>query len=573
MTAKDIKEEARHKLALNMHQAIVIYTVEFTIFITLIALIVLACVSFGVNTVASVVIMCYGVLLGLIAVTGAGMLSFAMTDFYLATYRCKPYNIRRLGETLARSNITKILLLSLKRTLLGFLLLLCFIIPGVIYLIRTSMAGYLLIANPKMRASTALTASNKVMSGKTGTYFSLVMSLLGWYLLGVVTLGLGFIFIAPYTHLVKAVYYKRNLQGDKTVYYLQPQPVSPQVQQAQPQQQAYAVTGGGAQQAPQTQPQQQPQPVQGPAPIDTLADEDIMDMNAAMRDFGAEPDKPVTAQDDVPEVPIMPVTVNKKPQKTKETKVKHKTTMQQTAQQQVVQVVDDDAVEHKIDGTGLVETERTLSTHELTESEALRKKVIDNMYSNTGQSASGVNYFDMDAKQTHDGFVDDFGVEPEQSEPIVAAEPEVVVAEPEVIVAEAEPVVVAEAAEKVDPAQQSEQVVMSDSEFDEFLKNFDNMSEPVSTPVQAEPPKRPEAPVAETSASGSHPQSDARTDATRRAAERRREAEERLARDRAAAEERRKARQTELVQHSAARAERIRREREQRLNQNNRSGR
>ena len=575
MTVKDIKEEARHKLALNMHQAIVVYTVEFAIFITLIALVVMSCVSFGINSIASIVMTCYGVLLGLIAVVGIGMVNFAMTDFYLVTYRCKPYNIRRLGETLARSNITKILLLSLKRTVIGILLTLCLIVPGVIYFMRTSMANFLLIANPKMRASTALTASNKVMSGKTGTYFSLCMSLIGWYLLGVLTLGLGFIFISPYTHLVKAVYYKRNLQGDKAAYYVQPQPVSPQPQQ--PMQQAATMQ-------PQNNSGNPPLQPQGPAPIDALADDDFNDMNAAIRDFGTEPEANEQTSD-VPEVVIAPVTENKKSRKEKKTK------------EQTVRAKTQDGgapIEHKIDGTGLVETERILSTQEISDTAERKKQILENMYSNSKPDAPKVNYFDMSRRQTSDDFVDDFGVEPSvQTSPEPAAEATVVEAQPVVVEAVAEPVAEAQptaepivetvaqpvqqpalqaqpAVEPVQPIPQQQaaaEPVISDSEFDEFLKNFDSaLDEP--TPAPATEPQPP--PTAQQSVP---PQTDRRAEFAMRAAEKRRETEERIARDRAANAGRTPIHDRPERQTVNDRAERIRREREQRLNQNNNGGR
>lgn len=522
MTIKAVKDEARRKLALNMHQAIVIYAVEFTIFITLIALIVISGVSFGVNMLASIVIICYGVLLVLIAVVGAGMVNFAMTDFYLVTYRCKPYNIRRLGETLARSNITKVLLLSLKRTLMAVLLLLCAVIPGVIYLVRTSMAHYLLIANPKMKASAALSASNKVMSGKTGAYFQLVVSLLGWYVLGVLTLGLGFIFIKPYMNLIKSVYYKRNIQGDKTVYAYQPQPAP--VQQ-------YPTTGSGATPVQTVQVQNQSrtdqtfgsgEPI---APIDTLADDDVMDMNAAMRDLSGVND----AQSDIPEVPIAPVPSGKtkehKQKKTRESKL------------------GPDVLEHKIDGTGIVEKERTLSTQEINESDLARQQAIENMYTNSkSHSRSAVNYFESSGNQSPDdfgGFADDFG----------AAEP---VRQDDIIV---EPVVHSGQAQ----GHSAEQPVMSDSEFDEFLRNFDSGVQQQQEPLVAEQPQQ--AHIAE---------NENKHDAALRL---RREAEERIERDRRAASERiAAARQQQQTPNANPqyldRAERIRREREQRLNLN-----
>ncbi|MDE6293754.1 MAG: DUF975 family protein [Clostridiales bacterium] len=317
MIGKDIKGEARKKLALNMHQAIIVYTVELTIFITLIALVVMSCVSLGstVNSIAAIVMICYGSILFIIAFVGSGMVNFAMTDFYLVSYKCQPYNIRRLGETIARSNITKVLLMCLKRTVIAFLLLLCLIVPGVIYLIRTSMASFLLIANPKMKPSAALTASNKVMSGKTGSYFALCMSLIGWYFLCILTLGLGIVFIAPYVNLVKTVFYKRNLQGDKGVYTISPQALASMPYGTSQPARQQPISG---QMSSPSQPMPQPQPMQqepiGPAPVDALAAEDVMDMNAAINDFGG-----VTG--DVPEVPLAPpIGKKEKPGKVKLTR-------------------------------------------------------------------------------------------------------------------------------------------------------------------------------------------------------------------------------------------------------------
>lgn len=439
MTVKDIKDEARKKLALNMHQAIAVYTVEFTLMITLIALVVMSCVALGINTPAAIVMICYGVLLALIAFVGVGMANFAMVDFYLATYRCKPYNIRRLGETLARSNVVKIFLLNLQRTLIGFLLLLCLIAPGVIYLIRTSMANYLLIANPKMTAKTALSASNKVMSGKTGAYFTLCMTLIGWYLLGIISLGLGFIFILPYTNLIKAVYYKRNLQGDKNVYVVPQQPISPPMESTT----AAPVVGKVENAAPPVAPVATTtiQAQQIVMPIDTLDDDDIRDMNATMRGFAQTRSQ---AETTVPEVPIMPITVNKST--TAEgaaTAVEESVVSIPTVEQEKPPT--GKPISHSIDGTSIVETERVLTTKELAEQEAATKRAIDGMYSNTAPPKPAVDYFmqSNDNRRPND-FVTSEVELPTSDTPIST--------------------VVDDAAAQV----------ISDSEFDAFLREFDN---------------------------------------------------------------------------------------------------
>ncbi|MDE6029405.1 MAG: DUF975 family protein [Clostridiales bacterium] len=549
MIGKDVKGEARKKLALNMHQAIIVYTVMFTIFITLIALVVMSCVSLGaaVSKIAAIVMICYGSILLIIAIVGAGMINFAMTDFYLVSYKCQPYNVRRLGETIARSNITKVLLMSFKRTIIALLLLLCLIVPGVIYLMRTSMASYLLIANPKMKPTSALTASSKVMSGKTGTYFTLCMSLMGWYVLGVATLGLGFIFIAPYINLVKTVFYKRNLQGDKGVYMVSaqalasmPATMAPQQGQAM-QQQAMA----NAQYAAQQQPA-------GPAPIDALADEDVMDMHAAIQDFGGEVGENqafVSSVDAVPEVPLAAPS-GKKADKGKSKLAREE---KRAAKEAAKEAAKRDEHMHKIDGTGLVETERTLTTQELADSDVLRRSELDHMYSNAERKRSAVNYFDNLVTNGNDDEFDDFGVTPIDAEPI--AEP---IVEPIIEPIVAEPMANGfgqagfDAFSGDDPAGEP---VMSESELDEFLRNFDDAIEQDEQPAKVEPLKT------ERSTNNSNR-------AAQSAIDRRKAAEERIERDRRAAVERLANRRPSSPQ-SIERAERIRREREERLKKQN----
>ncbi|MDE6200793.1 MAG: DUF975 family protein [Clostridiales bacterium] len=565
MIGKDIKGEARKKLALNMHQAIIVYTVQFTIFITLIALVVMSCVSLGaaVSDIAAIVMICYGSILLIIAIVGAGMINFAMTDFYLVSYRCQPYNVRRLGETIARSNITKVLLMSLKRTLIAFLLLLCLIVPGVIYLMRTSMAAYLLIANPKMKPSAALTASSKVMSGKTGMYFSLCASLIGWYILGIATLGLGFIFISPYINLVKTVFYKRNLQGDKGVYTVSAQtlasmPVTAAQQQGQTRQQQ----GGQAYSQPAMQ-----QPV-GPAPIDALADEDVMDMNAAIQDFGgtdinAAQDRGGNGVDAVPEIPLA-APGSKKAEKQGKTKLtrEEKRLAKEAAKQ--------DTHSRNIEGTGLVETERVLTTQELTDSDVLRRKELEHMYSNSERQGPAVNYFDVSGNGGEDDFEDDFGVSPidedaVQPEPII--EPIIQSTDDPVIEPIMEPIVEPMADDfaqgdtfdtfdtfETDGQADGAEPIMSESEFDEFLRNFDAVE-------QEEPSIEQEPLKTEQTANNTD-------NARQAAADRRRAAEERIERDRRAAADRLANRHPSSPQ-SIERAERIRREREERLKNQN----
>lgn len=355
-----------------MHVAVAVYAVEFVLFVMIISIIVMSCIALSSanktadiidalvseNTVTTVVdggaeadaaanqtdakkpvnvgsanrvgiafMIIFGCVLLTVAIAFFGILNYAMADCYLSSYKCKPYDMRGLAESLARGGVGKVAVVNIIRASLGFLLLLCFIVPGVIYLIRTSMANYLLLANPKMKATTALSASNKVMSGKTGGYFTLEMSFFAWWLLGIATLGAGFVFIKPYMNLTKTVYYKRNLQGDKTVYKQQPVPQTPSptpppapsrpVDNVAPDQQVFRpisnehinLQGMPMQNVHTTPMQPSANEAEEPAvtPIDTLDADDVRAMNDAMRDVGNH--EPA----DIPEIPIKPVTAPKKP--------------------------------------------------------------------------------------------------------------------------------------------------------------------------------------------------------------------------------------------------------------------
>lgn len=429
MSTKELKAEARQKLPFNMHLAVGVYAIEFFMLVSVIAIVVMASIAFATATqaaeiaamypptttitdtvdgqgdenssvqasasegenaadaevkkpkvgigsrVASVLMIVYGVLVFIAMMVMFGIINFSLIEYYLATYRCIPYGVRGMGESLTRGGLGKVLVLNFRRTLFGFLLLLCLIVPGVIYLIRTSMANHLLVANPKMKAKAVLAASNKVMIGKSGGYFTLMISFIGWYAIGLLTLGLGFIFIMPYVNLTKTVYYKRNLQGDRTVYNL--------VMQSQGGQQARAYAPQQAMQQPQgAAPQAKPaQPEQYVSPIDTMDADDYREMNNAMRDVNGDPE-PVSIED-IPEVPIFPTagTKSNTPEKNMDEP-------------------------HKLDGSDIVESVREMTSVEVGGEAETYERKLESLYNGGGiKSKPARNYFGTQFGQSQGDFV------------------------------------------------------------------------------------------------------------------------------------------------------------------------
>jgi uncharacterized membrane protein len=105
--------------------------------------------------------------------------------------------------------------------LTGWFLLL--IIPGCIKVISYSMAYFIMLDNPRMSSTEAITASRNMMNGYKAKFFFLNLSFLGWFLLCILSLGIGFIWLFPYITLANTNLYeelKKNYaqrEADKTL--------------------------------------------------------------------------------------------------------------------------------------------------------------------------------------------------------------------------------------------------------------------------------------------------------------------------------------------------------------------
>jgi len=96
------------------------------------------------------------------------------------------------------------LALNILTSLLTLLWTLLFIVPGIVMGIAYSMAPYILAENPAMGPIEAIRASKKLTDGYKLELFLLDLSFLGWILLGIVTLGFGFVYVGPYISATRA---------------------------------------------------------------------------------------------------------------------------------------------------------------------------------------------------------------------------------------------------------------------------------------------------------------------------------------------------------------------------------
>ncbi len=144
-------------------------------------------------------------ILGIIPILGwigsllvSGALTFGLMSFYLMISRGEKPSTGVLFSGFNRFVDTFLLYLLMGIFILLWTLLL--IVPGIIAALRYSQAYYLLRDNPDIGAMEAIRRSKALMDGQKGKLFMLALSFIGWFLLTILTLGIGILWLAPYVY-------------------------------------------------------------------------------------------------------------------------------------------------------------------------------------------------------------------------------------------------------------------------------------------------------------------------------------------------------------------------------------
>ena len=100
-------------------------------------------------------------------------------------------------------NIGTLLLAGIKT----FLWTLLFIIPGIIKSYEYSIIPYILADDPEISSKDAFKKAKQMMKGNKWRLFKLEFSFIGWFVLCVLTLGIGTFFLIPYVSAATAEFY------------------------------------------------------------------------------------------------------------------------------------------------------------------------------------------------------------------------------------------------------------------------------------------------------------------------------------------------------------------------------
>ena len=95
----------------------------------------------------------------------------------------------------------------LLQTLFVCLWMLLLIVPGIIAGFSYSMAYFIIAEDSSISASEAIAKSKRMMKGNKWKLLCLCFRFIGWFLLVILTFGIGFLWVGPYSYVSYAKFY------------------------------------------------------------------------------------------------------------------------------------------------------------------------------------------------------------------------------------------------------------------------------------------------------------------------------------------------------------------------------
>ena len=83
----------------------------------------------------------------------------------------------------------------------------CLIVPGIMKSFSYAMVPYIMAEHPEYNATTCIAESERIMYGHRMELFTLYLSFIGWFLLTIITCGIGLLWLMPYMETAQAAFY------------------------------------------------------------------------------------------------------------------------------------------------------------------------------------------------------------------------------------------------------------------------------------------------------------------------------------------------------------------------------
>ncbi|PGL66760.1 DUF975 family protein [Bacillus sp. AFS055030] len=132
----------------------------------------------------------------------------------------QPYSLQTIFYYFRNLNLyLNAFLLNFLTYLYSTLWTLLLIVPGIIKSYSYRMAPYIFIEEPHLTPNDAITKSRRMMDGYKWKLFCLDISFIGWIILCILTVGIGFLWLFPYMNASEAHFYHelKNKENDSNI--------------------------------------------------------------------------------------------------------------------------------------------------------------------------------------------------------------------------------------------------------------------------------------------------------------------------------------------------------------------
>ncbi|HET6871480.1 MAG TPA: DUF975 family protein [Sporolactobacillaceae bacterium] len=135
-------------------------------------------------------------------------LTIGLTWYFMDLFDGERARWTHLFEPFDVSNYLKMLGSVLLLWLYSFLWTLLFIVPGLVKSLAYSQTFFVMKDHPEMSINEAITRSRQLMNGYKWRYFFFTLSFIGWFILALLTMGIGFLWLLPYYYMSCVAFYR-----------------------------------------------------------------------------------------------------------------------------------------------------------------------------------------------------------------------------------------------------------------------------------------------------------------------------------------------------------------------------
>lgn len=146
----------------------------------------------------------------------SSLLSIFVINVLEIGFMCAFLKLYRERDTEITANMISFSLKNYWHKVLGMFLMglyiilwsLLLVIPGIIKVFSYAMTPYILNEYPNVGVDDSIDISRKMMKGHKLDLFLLELSFIGWILLSIITMGIGFLWVVPYMQTALAGFYE-----------------------------------------------------------------------------------------------------------------------------------------------------------------------------------------------------------------------------------------------------------------------------------------------------------------------------------------------------------------------------